>query len=151
MKLLFLIALFITISCETVETVEFSSEIIDFYKCLLLDSDIVYYHINSLVESIEELDPIKFSATFTTIYPLIVAEVTRCEILVKKNVDDDDDIVLKNSNNSNGGGSTKIDFFKALLKYVVDYIMPFLKPLGINLKKVCNEAFPDTFLCDLLE
>ena len=148
MKLLFLIALFMTISCETVE---FSSEIIDFYKCLLLDSDIVYYHINSLVESIEELDPIKFSATFTTIYPLIVAEVTRCEILVKKNVDDDDDIVLKNSNNSNGGGSTKIDFFKALLKYVVDYIMPFLKPLGINLKNVCNEAFPETFLCDLLE
>lgn len=148
MKLLFLIALFMTISCETVE---FSSEIIDFYKCLLLDSDIVYYHINSLVESIEELNPIKFSATFTTIYPLIVAEVTRCEILVKKNVDDDDDIVLKNSNNSNGGGSTKIDFFKALLKYVVDYIMPFLKPLGINLKKVCNEAFPETFLCDLLE
>ena len=147
MKLLFLIALFMTISCETVE---FSSEIIDFYKCLLLDSDIVYYHINSLVESIEELDPIKFSATFTTIYPLIVAEVTRCEILVKKNVDDDD-IVLKNSNNSNGGGSTKIDFFKALLKYVIDYIMPFLKPLGINLKKVCNEAFPETFLCDLLE
>ena len=148
MKLLFLIALFMTISCETVE---FSSEIIDFYKCLLLDSDIVYYHINSLVESIEELNPIKFSATFTTIYPLIVAEVTRCEILVKKNVDDDDDIVLKNSNNSNGGGSTKIDFFKALLKYVIDYIMPFLKPLGINLKKVCNEAFPETFLCDLLE
>ena len=148
MKLLFLIALFMTISCETVE---FSSEIIDFYKCLLLDSDIVYYHINSLVESIEELNPIKFSATFTTIYPLIVAEVTRCEILVKKNVDDDDDIVLKNANNSNGGGSTKIDFFKALLKYVVDYIMPFLKPLGINLKKVCKEAFPDTFLCDLLE
>lgn len=147
MKLLFLIALFMTISCETVE---FSSEIIDFYKCLLLDSDIVYYHINSLVESIEELNPIKFSATFTTIYPLIVAEVTRCEILVKKNVDDDD-IVLKNSNNSNGGGSTKIDFFKALLKYVVDYIMPFLKPLGINLKKVCNEAFLETFLCDLLE
>ena len=148
MKLLFLIALFMTISCETVE---FSSEIMDFYKCLLLDSDIVYYHINSLVESIEELNPIKFSATFTTIYPLIVAEVTRCEILVKKNVDDDDDIVLKNSNNSNGGGSTKIDFFKALLKYVIDYIMPFLKPLGINLKKVCNEAFPETFLCDLLE
>lgn len=148
MKLLFLIALFMTISCETVE---FSSELIDFYKCLLLDSDIVYYHINSLVESIEELNPIKFSATFTTIYPLIVAEVTRCEILVKKNVDDDDDIVLKNSNNSNGGGSTKIDFFKALLKYVIDYIMPFLKPLGINLKKVCNEAFPETFLCDLLE
>ena len=147
MKLLFLIALFMTISCETVE---FSSEIIDFYKCLLLDSDIVYYHINSLVESIEELNPIKFSATFTTIYPLIVAEVTRCEILVKKNVDDDD-IVLKNSNNSNGGGSTKIDFFKALLKYVVDYITPFLKSLGINLKKVCNEVFPDTFLCDLLE
>ena len=137
-----------TISCETIEE---SNEVIDFYKCLLLDSDTVYYHLNSLVESIEELDPVKFAATFTTIYPAIVAEVTRCEILVKKNVDNDDDIVLKNTNNSNGGGSTKIDFFKALLKYVVDYIMPFLKPLGINLKKVCNDAFPDTFICDLLE
>ena len=144
MKSIFLIALFMVISCETSD---FSYDVVSFYKCLLIDSDIVYNHINSLFEAIQTLDPIKLATSFTTIYPAIVIEVTRCSLQANKK-DDDDEIILKNTNNRS---NTTADFFNALLKAVVTYISPFLKSLGINLKNICNEAFPDTFLCDLLE
>ena len=143
MKSILLIALIMIVSCETTEE---SEEIIDFYRCLLLDSDTVYNHINSLVDAILTLDPILLASTFTTIYPAITIEVTRCELLVKKNVDDE--IVLKNTSNI---GNNIADFLKVLLKVVITYAKPFLNSLGINLNKICNEYFPNTSLCDLLE
>ena len=143
MKSLLLIALIMFVSCETTEE---SDEIIAFYKCLLLDSDTVYNHISSLVDSILTLDPVLFATTFTTIYPAIVLEVTRCNLLVEKNFDNE--IVLKNTSNN---GKTLVDFLKAIIKAVITYAKPFLNSLGINLQKICNEYFPNTSLCDLLE
>ena len=144
MKSILLIALIMIVSCET--TTEESEEIIAFYRCLLLDSDTVYNHINSLVDAILTLDPILLASTFTTIYPAIVIEVTRCELLVKKNVDNE--IVLKNTSNI---GNNLADFLKVLLKALMRYAKPFLNSLGINLNKICNTYFPNTSLCDLLE
>ena len=146
MKSIIFIALFLIFSCKNIEE---SNDIINFYKCLLLDSDVVYNHINSFVEAIISLDPIKLVESFTTIYPAITLEVTRCKMVTKNN--DNNDIILKSSNNESVRSNTIAEFFKALLKYVTTYIMPFLNPLGINLKKICNDAFPDSFICDLLE
>ncbi len=138
--------LFITLFVLTFyKTTEESNNIISFYKCLLLDSDTVYNHINSLVEAIITLDPVKLVESFTTIYPAIVTEVKRCKNEVETKADDF--IVLKNSNTE---GDIKVEFFKALLKVVTTYIMPFLNPLGFDLKKICNKAFPDVFICELL-
>lgn len=142
MKSLLFITLLLIISCET--PVE-SNDVVEFYKCLLLDSDTVYNHLNSLLEAVRTLDPIKLATSFSSIYPAIGLEVTRCSLLTKKN--SDDNVVLKVANTKS---NTIADFFKALLKVVTKYIMPFLNPLGFNLKKICNEAFPDTFICDLL-
>ena len=86
MKSILLIALFMVISCKTSEV---SYDVVSFYKCLLIESNTVFNHINSLIEAIETLDPLKLIASFTTIYPAIVIEVTRCELLVKKNVDNE--------------------------------------------------------------
>ena len=144
MKSILFFALFLLITCET--SLE-SEETIAFYKCLLLDSDTVYNHINSLVEAVKTLDPIKLAESFSTIYPAIVLEVNRCKKEIKQNYDD---IILKSSE-INVKNNTTAEFFKALLKVVTTYIMPFLNPLGFDLKKICKNAFPDAFICDLLE
>ena len=145
MKSILFLALFLFISCETNKE---SEETIAFYKCLLLDSDTVYDHLNSLIQAVKSLDPIKFAESISTIIPAITTEVNRCKKEVKQNVDDD--IVLKSSDSS-AGGNTIAEFFKALLKAVTTYIIPFLNSLGFDLKKICNSAFPDSFICELLE
>ena len=48
MKAILFITLFMLVSLETTE----QSSDVDFYKCLLLDSDVVFNHLNSLVEAI---------------------------------------------------------------------------------------------------
>ena len=118
MKSILLIALFMIISCETTEA---SNDAISFYECLLLKSDTVFNHISSLIDSIQTLDPIKFAASFTTIYPAIAVEVTRCSIQVKNNVDDGE-IVLKSAKNDNIAST---DSFKVLLNAVIKYVMSF--------------------------
>ena len=144
MKLLLLIGLILFVSCETTE--QSSEEIIAFYKCLLLDSDTVYNNINTLVDSILTLDPIIFSTTFTTIYAAIAVEVTRCSLQVKKNVNGE--IVWKEANNN---GNNISDFLKVILKAILAYVKPYLNSIGINIKKICNDYFPNISLCDLLE
>ena len=150
MKSLLFIALFLLISCESTE----SSDVVDFYKCLLLDSDVVYNHINSFVEAIKSLDPIKFAESFSTIYPAIGLEVTRCELevkLKKKN----HNIFLRRANEventNNEGGSTMKALFSALLKAFLSFVNPTLKSLGIDIKNICQKEFTDSFLCDLIE
>ena len=81
MKAILFITLFMLVSLETTE----QSSDVDFYKCLLLDSDVVFNHLNSLVEAIKTLDPVKLVASFTSIYPAIVLEVNRCRKEVSKN------------------------------------------------------------------
>ena len=149
MKSLLFIALFLLISCESTE----SKDVVDFYKCLLLDSDTVYNHINSLVESVKTLDPIKFSESFSTVYSAIGLEVTRCKLQVKLNKNKNG-INLRIANeveNTNEGGSTMKALFSALLKAFLSFVNPTLKSLGINIKNICQKEFTDSFLCDLLE
>ena len=149
MKSILFIALFLLISCESTE----SKDVVEFYKCLLLDSDTVYNYINSLVESVKTLDPIKFAETFSTIYAAIGLEVTRCELQVKlnKNKNGINLRSTKEVENSNEGGSTIKAFFQALLKAFLSFVNPTLKSLGIDIKNICQKEFTDSFLCDLLE
>ncbi len=145
MKSILFIALFLLFSCEDNLN---SEQTVALYKCLLLDSDTVYNHLNSLVEAVTTMDPVKLYDNFSTIFPALINEYNRCESQVTKTVDDD--IILKSSETEIRTNTTT-EFFKALLKVVTTYFMPFLNNLGINLKKICNEAFPHTFICDLLE
>ena len=132
MKLILLISLFLFTFCETE-----SSSVVDFYKCLLLDSDTVYNHINSLVEAIKSLDPIKLAESFTTIYPAIALEVTRCQLQV-----------LDSSKNENGGNSI-IEFLRSILEMITNFLMPNLNEFRIELKTICKNVLSDTFLCEL--
>ena len=150
MKSLLFIALFLLISCESTE----STDVVAFYKCLLLDSDIVYNHINSFVEAIKSLDPIKFAESFSTIYPAIGIEVTRCELEVKLKKNNNNIFLRKANeveNKNNEGGSTMKALFSALLKAFLSFVNPTLKSLGIDIKNICQKEFTDSFLCDLLE
>ena len=140
MKSILLIALFVLISCETPKVFY---DVVSFYKCLLIDSDTVFNQINNLVEAIQTLDPVKLVASFTTVYPAIVVEVTRCSLQASKNVDDDEIILKKTINRNNN----LTDFLKAILKIVT----PYLESLGINLKKICNDVLPGSSFCNLLE
>ena len=148
MKSILFITLLLVISCESIQE-SGDSDVVSFYKCLLLDSDVVYNQINNLVEAIKSLDPIKLTTTFTTIVPIISAEVTRCKLnqVFFRKLSTEDEQPVKNTS----GGSGKVNFFKALLKAVTIYLMPFLKNIGIDLKGICKDAFPDVFICDLLE
>ena len=146
MKSILFVTLLLIISCENIQESN-DSDVVSFYKCLLLDSDVVYNQINSLVEAIKSLDPVKLTTTFTTIVPVITAEVTKCkakQILFRKLSTEEEEQPVKKT-------SGKVNFFKALLKAVTTYLMPFLKNIGIDLKGICKDAFPDVFICDLLE
>ena len=147
MKSILFISLLLLISCEEIQDTN-DSDVVSFYKCLLLDSDVVYNQINSLVEAIKSLDPVKLTTTFTTMVPVITAEVTRCKskqlFFRKLSTEEEEKTVTKTS-------SGKADFFKALLKAVTTYLIPFLQKIGVDLKGVCKDAFPDVFICDLLE
>ena len=146
MKSILFVTLLLIISCENIQESN-DSDVVSFYKCLLLDSDVVYNQINSLVEAIKSLDPVKLTTTFTTIVPVITAEVTKCkakQILFRKLSTEEEEQPVKKT-------SGKVNFFKALLKAVTTYILPFLKNIGVDLKKICKDAFPDVFICDLLE
>ena len=148
MKAILFITLFMLVSLETTE----QSSDVDFYKCLLLDSDVVFNHLNSLVEAIKTLDPVKLVASFTSIYPAIVLEVNRCRKEVSKNNEGNSLRKLSEENiQEKSPGSAMTNLFKALLKAVTQYFEPFLKKIGVDLKGICKDAFSDVFICDLLE
>ena len=148
MKIILLfISLILLASCKEIEEKNKSEQnqkdVIAFYKCLLLDSDVVYNHVNSLVESVESLDPIKFSACLTTIYPLIGAEVTRCSLMTEnKNNEEIKEKIEKKS------------IMEMILDLITNYVIPFLKYImkliGFDLKELCQRIFPDSFICNLL-
>ena len=142
MKSLILFVLIFLISCESTED---SNTTVDFYKCLLLDSDTVYNDLNTLFESIKSLDPVKFATTFTSIYPAIIMEVNRCK--KELNIVDDNKATLrKTSEDSNAA----IDFIFKVIEIINTYVVPFLKQLGIDFKGLCNQFLPDSFVCMLL-
>ena len=76
MKKLLFIGLLLIVVCNSMQD---EQEIIDFFKCLLLDSDVVYNHVNDLINAIKSLNPIKFLKSFISIYPAIIQEVDRCK------------------------------------------------------------------------
>ena len=142
MKSLILFVLIFLISCESTED---SNTTVNFYKCLLLDSDTVYNDLNTLFESIKSLDPVKFATTFTSIYPAIIMEVNRCK--KELNIVDDNKATLrKTSEDSNAA----IDFIFKVIEIINTYVVPFLKQLGIDFKGLCNQFLPDSFVCMLL-
>ncbi len=123
MKSILFIALIIFISFPA-ETK--SNYVVDFYNCLLLDSDVVYNSINNLVDAVLTLDPVKLITSFSTIYPVIAAEVVRCSFTVRRRANN---VVLKETKNS-----SLSDFIKELFEFVTTYITPFLKKLLLELK-----------------
>ena len=111
MKQLLFFSLLILLSCKALGD---SSDPIAFYKCLLIDSDIVFNQINSFVEAIKTLDPIKITTTFTTMLPVIIAEVKRCEKETKNNYINE--VTSKILNNKK-----LMEFLQALIKFIANF------------------------------
>ena len=137
-KFLFLVLFLVVTTQSNTE----SESTISLFKCLLLDSDVTYNHINSLVEAITTMDPAKLISAFTTMYPAISAEVKRCK------GETSEEIVVKSEENKNAPTQ---DIFGKLLKLFTQYVLPILKNLGINLTQICKMIFPDLAYCDILQ
>ena len=137
-KFLFLVLFLVVTTQSNTE----SESTISLFKCLLLDSDITYNHINSLVEAITTMDPAKLISAFTTMYPAISAEVKRCK------GETSEEIVVKSEEKKNAPTQ---DIFGKLLKLFTQYVLPILKNLGINLTQICKMIFPDLAYCDILQ
>ena len=91
-----------------------SNDVVDFYKCLLLDSDVVYNNINDLVDAVLTLDPVKLITSFSTIYPVIAAEVARCSFIVRRR---SNNAVLKLTKDNSFSDELQILFSAGLKKY----------------------------------
>ena len=137
-KFLFLVLFLVVTTQSNTE----SESTISLFKCLLLDSDVAYNHINSLVEAITTMDPAKLISAFTTMYPAISAEVKRCK------GETSEEIVVKSEEKKNAPTQ---DIFGKLLKLFTQYVLPILKNLGINLTQICKMIFPDLAYCDILQ
>ena len=137
-KFLFLVLFLVVASQSTTD----SESTINLFKCLLLDSDVTYNQINSLVEAVTTMDPAKLVSAFTTMYPAISAEVKRCK------GETSEEIVVKTEENKNAPTQ---DIFGKLLKLFTQYFLPILKNLGINLTQICKMIFPDLAYCDILQ
>ena len=137
-KFLFLVLFLVVTTQSNTE----SESTISLFKCLLLDSDVTYNHINSLVEAITTMDPAKLISAFTTMYPAISAEVKRCK------GETSEEIVVKSEEKKNAPTQ---DIFGKLLKLFTQYVLPILKNLGINLTQICKRIFPDLAYCDILQ
>ena len=148
MKKFLFLALFLIISSQESN----SEDTIKLFKCLLLDSNVVYDHVNSLVQAVETLNPAKLVTTFTTIYPAISAEVIRCstgknELAEKKEEKEEETKVVKMEEKK----SSSSDFPMTLLKLIAQYVVPILKKFGINLSLICKMLFPDLVYCDIID
>ena len=148
MKKFLFLALFLIISSQESN----SEDTIKLFKCLLLDSNVVYDHVNSLVQAVETMDPAKLVTTFTTIYPAISAEVIRCstgknELAMKKEEKEEETKVVKMEEKK----SSSSDFPITILKLIAQYVVPILKKFGINLSSICKMIFPDLVYCDIID
>ena len=137
MKKFLFLALILIASCEEIND---SESTIKFFKCLLLDSDVTYNYINSLVDAVEKNDPVKLAAVFSTIYPAIGTEAVKCK--AKSNGEQEVKAVEKVKED-------KIDILALILKLVKQYVVPFLKKLGIELGPICKMVFPKSQICEL--
>ena len=137
MKKFLFLSLILIISCEAIKGD--SQEPIDLYKCLLLDSDVTFNYINSLIDAVEKNDPVKLASLFVTIYPAIGAEFIRCQTQAKEVVNLDG---VKEK--------AKINIIELIIKVIKEYLIPILKKIISNFADLCKMFFPESPICDLL-
>ena len=158
MKTVLFLALLLFISNQEISDTESTIKI---FKCLLLDSNVVHDQVNSLVEALQTLDPLKLVSTFTTIYPAITAEVIRC---TEKNelpeLKEEEKVEEKKEEKKEEKEEVKeekkeeppsYNFIGTILKLIAQYLVPILKQFGINLSSVCKMIFPKLVYCDLID
>ena len=159
MKTVLFLTLLLFISNQEISDTESTIKI---FKCLLLDSNVVHDQVNSLVEALQTLDPLKLVSTFTTIYPAITAEVIRCteknelpELKEEEKVEEKKE-VKKEEEKEEVKEEKEVEppsynFIGTILKLIAQYLVPILKQFGINLSSVCKMIFPKLVYCDLID
>ena len=159
MKTVLFLALLLFISNQEISDTESTIKI---FKCLLLDSNVVHDQINSLVEALQTLDPLKLVSTFTTIYPAITAEVIRCteknelpELKEEEKVEEKKEKKKEEKKEEREEVKEEeppsYNFIGTILKLIAQYLVPILKQFGINLSSVCKMIFPKLVYCDLID
>ena len=156
MKTILFLALLLFISNQEISDTESTIKI---FKCLLLDSNVVYDQVNSLVEALQTLDPLKLVSTFTTIYPAITAEVIRCteknelpELKEEEKVEEKKEVKKEEEKEEvKEEEPPSYNFIGTILKLIAQYLVPILKQFGINLSSVCKMIFPKLVYCDLID
>ena len=159
MKTILFLALLLFISNQEISDTESTIKI---FKCLLLDSNVVYDQVNSLVEALQTLDPLKLVSTFTTIYPAITAEVIRCteknelpELKEEEKVEEKKEVEKEEEKEEvkeeKKEEPPSYNFIGTILKLIAQYLVPILKQFGINLSSVCKMIFPKLVYCDLID
>ena len=159
MKTVLFLALLLFISNHEISDTESTIKI---FKCLLLDSNVVYDQVNSLVEALQTLDPLKLVSTFTTIYPAITAEVIRCteknelpELKEEEKVEEKKEVKKEEEKEEvkeeKKEEPPSYNFIGTILKLIAQYLVPILKQFGINLSSVCKMIFPKLVYCDLID
>ena len=158
MKTVLFLALLLFISNQEISDTESTIKI---FKCLLLDSNVVHDQVNSLVEALQTLDPLKLVSTFTTIYPAITAEVIRCteknelpELKEEEKVEEKKEVKKeeeKEEVKEEKEEPPSYNFIGTILKLIAQYLVPILKQFGINLSSVCKMIFPKLVYCDLID
>ena len=159
MKTILFLALLLFISNHEISDTESTIKI---FKCLLLDSNVVYDQVNSLVEALQTLDPLKLVSTFTTIYPAITAEVIRCteknelpELKEEEKVEEKKEVKKEEEKEEvkeeKKEEPPSYNFIGTILKLIAQYLVPILKQFGINLSSVCKMIFPKLVYCDLID
>ncbi len=159
MKTILFLALLLFISNQEISDTESTIKI---FKCLLLDSNVVHDQVNSLVEALQTLDPLKLVSTFTTIYPAITAEVIRCteknelpELKEEEKVEEKKEVKKEEEKEEvkeeKKEEPPSYNFIGTILKLIAQYLVPILKQFGINLSSVCKMIFPKLVYCDLID
>ena len=163
MKTVLFLALLLFISNQEISDTESTIKI---FKCLLLDSNVVHDQVNSLVEALQTLDPLKLVSTFTTIYPAITAEVIRCteknelpELKEEEKVEEKkeekkeekEEVKKEEKEEVKEEEPPSYNFIGTILKLIAQYLVPILKQFGINLSSVCKMIFPKLVYCDLID
>ena len=159
MKTVLFLALLLFISNQEISDTESTIKI---FKCLLLDSNVVHDQVNSLVEALQTLDPLKLVSTFTTIYPAISAEVIRCteknelpELKEEEKVEEKKEVKKEEEKEEKEEVKEEeppsYNFIGTILKLIAQYLVPILKQFGINLSSVCKMIFPKLVYCDLID
>ena len=136
MKKFLFLALILIVTCEAIK--DDSENTVEIYKCLLLDSDVTFNYINSLIDAVEKMDAVKLASLFVTIYPAIGAEFIRCKTQTKEVI-----------NLEGVKEKAKINIIELIIKVVKEYLIPIIKKIIANFADLCKMFFPESPICDL--